>query len=319
MPAFPSPRAVEVFAPATVANLGIGFDILGLALAEPYDTIIAERVDEPGVCIVSITGDEGRLPLEPDRNTAGIAAFYVLNQLGIRDSGVRLSITKGLPLESGLGSSAASAVGAAVAANALFGSRLQRHELLSACVEGEAAVSGRHADNVAPALLGGIVLITNPTPEGVYKLPTPPDLALALVTPAVSVPTVEARAVLPESIPLRTYVQQSSAIALLVSAIYSGNVALMAQAMACDQIIEPARAHLMPGLAEVRAVARQAGALATVISGAGPTLCAICDSPNIARLVADEMAAVYTVLGIAATTRVTVPSLDGATLRVLEA
>ncbi|MCC7446353.1 MAG: homoserine kinase [Anaerolineae bacterium] len=318
MPPFPSPRSVEVFAPATVANLGPGFDILGLALAEPYDTIIAERRDEPGVCITSITGDGGRLPLEADKNTAGIAASCILNQLGIRDSGVCLSITKGLPLESGLGSSAASAAGAAVAVNALFGNPLTRHDLLSACVEGEAAVSGRHADNVAPALLGGIVLITDPSPAGVFKLPTPPDLVLALVTPDVSVPTAEARAVLPQTIPLRTYVQQSAVIALLVSAIYRGDVALMAQAMAADQIIEPARAHLMPGLPEVRKVARAAGALATVISGAGPTLCAICNSSNVARLVADEMAAVYAVMGIPAATRVTTPSLDGVTLRVLE-
>jgi len=318
MPPFPSPRAVEVFAPATVANLGPGFDILGLALAEPYDTIIAERLDEPGVCIASITGDDGRLPLEADKNTAGIAASYVLNQLGIRESGVCLSITKGLPLESGLGSSAASAVGAAVAVNTLFGSPLTRHDLLPACVEGEAAVSGRHADNVGPALLGGIVLITDPTPAGVFKLPTPPDLVLALVTPAVSVPTAEARAVLPKTIPLRTYVQQSAVIALLVSALYRGDVALMAQAMESDQIIEPARAHLMPGLSEVRQVAREAGALATVISGAGPTLCAICNSSNVARLVADEMAAVYAIMGVPAATRVTTPSLDGATLRVLE-
>lgn len=315
---FSPPRCVEVFAPATVANLGAGFDILGLALAEPFDVVRAERTDTPGVVIDSITGDDGRLPLDPSKNTAGIAAAYVLEQLMIHSEGVRLTIHKGLPLESGLGSSAASAVGAAVAVNALFGSPLQRHELLPACIEGEAAVSGRHADNVAPALLGGIVLITGLKPDEVYRLPAPVDMVLAMVTPAVSVPTAEARAVLPKEIPLSLYIQQSAAVALLVSAIHSGNIPLMGQAMERDLIVEPAREHLMPGLREIRAAARQAGALATIISGAGPTLCSLCQTTNIARLVAEQMASVYKFMGIPATTRVTTVSHDGAALRVLE-
>src|SRR5258707_2330881 len=135
------PHTVEVFAPATIANLGVGFDILGLALAEPYDTIYAERVDEPGITIPSITGDGGKLPLDPAKNTAGIAAKYVLDQLMIKSSGVRLRIHKGLPLESGMGSSAASAAGAAVAVNALFGGLLRREDLLSACVEAQSSLN----------------------------------------------------------------------------------------------------------------------------------------------------------------------------------
>src|SRR5258705_5910894 len=126
MPVFPMADAVEVFEPATVANMGPGFDILGMALSEPYDIILAERIDEPGVYINEIIGDGGRLPREPEKNTASIAAAYVLEQLMIRSSGVMLSIQKGLPLESGLGSSAASAVGAAIAVNALFGNSLRR-------------------------------------------------------------------------------------------------------------------------------------------------------------------------------------------------
>ncbi len=230
-----------------------------------------------------------------------------------------LTIEKGLPLESGLGSSAASAVGAAVAVNALFGNSLRRQELLPACVEAEACVSGRHADNVAPALLGGIVLITGLTPDAIYRLPTPDNLVLALVTPAVSVPTSEARAVLPKGVSLGHVVRQTSSVALLVSAIHTGNVALMGQVMERDFIIEPARQHLMPGLAEVREAAQKVGAFGTIISGAGPTLCSICSTTNIARRVADAMASVYQVMGIEAVTRVTTPSLDGATVRVLEA
>jgi homoserine kinase len=312
------PRSVEVFSPATVANLGTGFDILGLAVAEPYDTVYAERIDQPGIVIESITGDGGRLPLDAAKNTAGIAAKYVLDQLMIKE-GVKLRITKGLPLESGMGSSAASAAGAAVAVNALFGNRLRREELLPACVEAEASVSGRHADNVAPAWLGGIVLITGLEPDNIYKLPVPPTLTLALVTPAVAVPTAQARAVLPKQISLGDYVKQSASVGLLLHAIYTGDVALMAQAMESDIIVEPAREHLMPGLREVREVARKAGALATVISGAGPTLCSICDSTNTARLVTEAMAGVYQRLGIDAVTQITTASPDGATLRIVEA
>jgi homoserine kinase len=318
MPVFPMARSVEVFAPATVANLGPGFDILGLALAEPYDVIYAERVDEPGIVIDQIIGDGGKLPRDPKKNTASIAAALVLQQLMIQSSGVVLSIQKGLPLESGLGSSAASAVGAAVAVNALFGNSLRRQDLLPACVEAEAAVSGRHADNVAPALLGGIVLITGFTPDAIYKLPTPANLALALVTPDVAVPTADARAVLPKAIPLGNMIGQMSSVGLLVSAIHNGNVPLMAQAMERDYVIEPARQHLMPGLKEVREAARKTGALGTVISGAGPTLCSICTTTNVARRVAEAMESVYAVMGISATTRVTVPSMDGATLRIIE-
>ncbi len=318
MPIFPAARAVEVFAPATIANLGAGFDILGMAIEAPYDTIYAERTDEPGIFIDSVTGDGERLPRDPQMNTAGIAAQQVLDLLMIRESGVRLRIHKGLPLESGMGSSAASAAGAAIAVNALFGNSLRREELLPACVEAEAAVSGRHADNVAPALLGGIVLITGLTPESIYKLPVPENLVLALVTPAVSVATADARAALPDTIPLSTYVQQSAAVALLIAAIYSNDVRHMAQAMESDIIVEPARQHLMPGLYEVREAAREAGALATIISGAGPTLCSICETSNVARLVAEAQALVYASLDIAASTQITTPSRDGATMRVVE-
>jgi homoserine kinase len=318
MPVFPMARAVEVFAPATVANLGPGFDILGLALSEPHDVVFAERTDEPGVTIRAISGDEGRLPREPDKNTASIAAACVLEQLMIRSSGVALTIQKGLPLESGLGSSAASAVGAAVAVNALFGNSLRRQDLLSACVEAEGEVSARHADNVGAGLLGGIVLITGFEPDDIYRLPTPNNLALALVTPDVSVPTADARSVLPDGVSLGQFVRQSSAIALLISAIYKGDLALMGQAMERDEIVEPARAEMMPGLAEVRAAARKTGALGTVISGAGPTLCSICTTTNTARRVVEAMASVYEVMGIEATTYVTTPSRDGATLRIVE-
>ncbi len=311
-------QAVEASAPATVANLGPGFDILGMALAEPSDRVIAERTGEPGIHIEAITGDGGRLSRDPTRNTAAVSAAFVLKQIGVK-SGIRLTIHKGLPLASGLGSSSASAVAGAMAANMLFGEPLSRPDLLAACVEGEAAVSGRHADNVAPALLGGIVLVTGITPDSIFPLPTPPGLIFALVTPGVAVPTAQARAVLPKQVALSKAVAQAGAVAQLVAALYTGDLALLARAMEGDGIVEPARAHLMPGLAEVRAAAANVGGLATIISGAGPTLCTLCPSPEIAKRVTEAMTGVYAKLRLPCVTRITTPAPGGATARVLKA
>ncbi len=309
-------RAVEASVPATMANLGPGFDILGVALTEPFDRVIARRSKHPGVTIAEITGDRGRLTLDPAKNTAGVSAAYALRQIGA-DEGVCLTIHKGLPLASGLGSSAASAVAGAVAVNALFGEPLTRPELLAACVEGEAAVSGWHADNAAPALFGGIVLVTGITADTVIPLPTPPGLLFALVTPDVAVPTAEARAVLPEQIPLHRMVLQTGAVARLIASLYSGDLEQLARAAEADTVIEPARAHLMPGLAQVRAAAAECGGLGTFISGAGPTLCTVCDSREAALRVTEAMKGCYRVLGLACEVRIASVG-GGASVRVLE-
>jgi homoserine kinase len=282
----------EAFAPATIANLGVGFDIVGLALREPGDTIRAEWSDEPGVTIATIEGDGGKLPRNPAKNTACVSAQSVLNLVG-ETRGIKLSILKGLPLASGLGSSAASAVGGAVAVNALLGNPLTKAELLPACLDGEEMVSGRHADNVAPCLFGGITLIYGTNTSEILQLPIPAGLYFALVTPAVEVPTAKARAVLPPMIPLKQMVSQTAGVARLIDSIYRGDLEAMAEAMECDGVIEPARAHLMPMLAEVRAEAKAAGALGLAISGAGPTLCAVCEGEATAERVAGAMAAVY--------------------------
>ncbi|MFN8379087.1 MAG: homoserine kinase [Anaerolineae bacterium] len=305
-----TPRAVA-FAPATMANLGVGFDILGLAVAEPGDTIEAVFSDEPGVHISDITGDGGRLPREAERNTAGIAAQSVLLLAG-ETRGVALNIHKGLPLASGLGSSAASAVAAAVAVNILIGEPLTRAELLPAALDGEAFVSGRHADNVAPCLLGGITLSFGLTASEIWSLPVPENLWLALVTPAVEVPTAQARAVLPEHVPLKTMVTQTASVARLMSALYRGDIPAMAAAMEADRVIEPARAHLMPKLHEVRRAAHLAGAYGLVISGAGPTLAAVCDDPETARVTAKAIERVYIEAGYGAVARACQVAVGGA-------
>lgn len=285
----------EAYAPASMGNVGVGFDILGLAFEEPGDVVQVRLRETPGVVVVAIEGDGGALPFDPKKNTAAVAAQALLDMIGARQ-GVDLTLYKRLPLASGLGSSAASAVAAAAAVNALFGSPLTKEELLPACLEGEACVSGYHADNVAPSLLGGIVLIGE---QGrIHRLPVPSGLWLALVTPNVAVPTAAARAVLPQSVSLAAMKAQTAAVALLVDALHRGDIAQMAAAMEADGVVEPARAHLMPCLQQVRAAAKRAGALAVVISGAGPTLCAVCDTVGAARLAAAAMKAEYDQAGI---------------------
>jgi homoserine kinase len=304
----------ESFAPASMGNVGIGFDVLGLAYEAPGDTVIATRRDEPGTAIEAIHGDGGRLPLEPAKNSACVAAQAVLDAIGATD-GVSLIILKDLPLASGMGSSAASAVAAAVATNAVYGNPIAKRDLLPMCLAGEAAVSGYHADNVAPALLGGITLICGTSADRIYQLPVPENLYFALVTPGVAVPTAEARAVLPREIPLKTLVHQTGEVARAVHALYYGDLEMLASAMESDIVVEPARKHLMPRLDECRAAAKAAGAFGVVISGAGPTLAAVCDSKQVAERVADALRAVYDEAGMASVARATGVSRDGATVR----
>lgn len=301
------------FAPATVANLGVGFDIVGLALREPGDTVQAEWSDahELGVRIASIEGDGGKLSRDPAKNTASVSAQSVLRLVGEK-RGVRLRIQKGLPLASGLGSSAASAVAGAMAVNALLGEPLSKAELLPACLDGEAMVSGRHADNVAPCLFGGITLIYGTDASEIVQLPIPANLWLALVTPAVEVPTAQARAVLPQMIPLKQMVAQTAGVARLIDALHRCDLEGMAAAMESDGVVEAARAHLMPMLIEVRAAAKAAGALGLAISGAGPTLCAVCDGSAVAERVAEAMTAIYNNVHIASQARCTQIATDGA-------
>jgi homoserine kinase len=301
----------EAFAPASMGNVGVAFDIMGLAFREPGDTVRVEWNDAPGVEIAAIEGDGGRLPRDPAQNSASVAATSVLKQLA-ETRGLRLTLIKDLPLASGLGSSAASAVAAAVAVNALCGEPLSRADLLPACLDGEAAVSGYHVDNVGPSLIGGITLITGVEFNNIFHLPVPENLHCALVTPDVEVPTAKARAVLPSHITLRDFVAQTGAVARLVDALHHGDLHALAAAMESDRIIEPARAHLIPMLDDARAAAKRAGALGLVISGAGPTLCAVCDTPARAKRVAAALGAVYDSVGIDNLTRHTRVCPDGA-------
>jgi homoserine kinase len=276
-----SPRPwVSAYAPATVSNLGPGFDCLGLAVHGPGDTVRARRRDQPGVVLTKISGSERARSLPSDgRNTACVAVTALLERLGLADRlGVELELDKGLPLGSGLGSSGASACAALVATVAALNLQVGPETLIDAARQGEAAACGSaHPDNVAPAILGGIVLITATDPLRVVRLPVPEALRLVIYTPGCEVKTADARAVLPESVGLAALVRQSARLGLLVHALHVGDLALLGEAIV-DDIVEPARAHLIPGFLDAKINAIEAGALACSISGAGPTCFALTDS-----------------------------------------
>lgn len=272
----------SAYAPATVSNVACGFDVLGFALDEPGDVVMAEAMAEPGVEVAEVTGDDGRLSRDPRRNTAGAAVLALLDRLQTR-AGVRLRVHKGLPLESGIGSSGASAVAAVVAANELLGRPVGTDILLACAMAGEQAGCGAvHPDNVAPALLGGFVLARQITPPDVVRLPVPDGLACALLHPHLSVNTGMARALLGETVPLADAVRQWGNLGGLVAALFTGDRALLARSLE-DVIVEPRRAPLVPGFYQVKAAALAAGALGCSLSGSGPSVFALAATLDGAR------------------------------------
>jgi homoserine kinase len=304
-PPLPQPRPkphpwVEAYAPATVSNLGPGFDCLGLAVHGPGDVVRARRRSQPGVVLTKITGDGGRLPLAADQNTACVAVTAMLTRLGLADTlGVELELDKGLPLGSGLGSSGASACAALLAAAGALDLYVGNDAMIEAARAGEAVACGSpHPDNVAPAILGGIVLIAATAPLRVISLPVPEDLWLAIYTPGCEVKTADARAVLPRQVGLDAAVRQSARLALLVHALHIGDLALLGEAIV-DEIVEPARAHLIPGFIDAKTNAIEAGALACTISGAGPTCFALASSKEQATSLLEILDESFTHSGVA--------------------
>jgi homoserine kinase len=295
---------VEAYAPATVSNLGPGFDCLGLAVHGPGDTVRARRRDVPGVIISKIAGDGGRLPRDAS-NTACVAVTALLERLGLVERvGVELELDQGLPLGSGLGSSGASACAALLASVGALGLQVGNEALIDAARKGEAVACGSpHPDNVAPAILGGIVLIAATDPLRVVSLPVPESLRLAIYTPGCEVKTADARAVLPERVGLDATVRQSARLGLLIHALHVGDLSLLGEAIV-DDIVEPARAHLIPGFMDAKINALEAGALACSISGAGPTCFALADSDERATALLEILDETFTMAGVAGVGRV---------------
>lgn len=301
------------FAPGGVGNVGPGLDILGLAVEGAGDTVRAEWAREPGIHL----RDPGHptLPRDPARHTSALAARAVLAAAGepLSGRGIALTVRKGLPLSGGQGGSAASAVAGAVAVNALLGGPLDRRALLDACLVAEETVAGRHLDNIAPSLLGGIVLIRCTQPADVVALPVPDELVVVLVRPEQQMRTADGRAVLPGAVPLEVALHQAAQVGALVAALALGDYALLGRAVD-DRIAEPARAGLLPGFAEAKAAALAAGALGSSISGSGPTTFALTRGREIGGRVAAAMIAAYAGAGQRSDARVAPVDRVGARL-----
>jgi homoserine kinase len=302
------PLRTRAYAPGSIGNVGPGLDVLGLAIAGLGDTVEAERRNEPGL----IVEDSGHpeLSSDPGSHTSALAASAVLRRAGLDGSGVVLRVTKGLPLSAGQGGSAASAVAGAGAVNALFGYPLDSPALLDAALEAESAVAGHHADNLAPSLLGGLILVRSMKPLDVVRLPIVADLVFVLVHPAVAMRTRDARAVLPVTVSLALALHQAAQVGAIVAAAASGDAALFGRAID-DRVAEPVRAPLLPGFVEAKRAAMDAGALGCSISGSGPTAFALAPDVEQGERIASAMMAAYARVGLSSTARVTSPDLQG--------
>jgi homoserine kinase len=279
--------SATAFAPATVSNVACGFDVLGFALETPGDEVTA-RFGTAGVVIDDISGDGGRLPREAARNTAGVAVLALLARLGER-RGIMLTIRKGLPLSSGLGGSAASAAAAVVAVDGLLEAGTSADVLIACALEGERLGAGSsHADNIAPCIYGGLVLVRRPDPPDVLRLPVPEGLMAVVIHPDLEIETAQARALLGTTVPLSDAVRQWANLGALVHGLHTGNFAVIARSLE-DTIAEPRRAPLVPGLAEIKQAAADAGALGCSLSGSGPSLFALCVGDEAAARVAAAM------------------------------
>lgn len=307
--AMPIGTTVKAFAPASASNLGPGFDVLGLAIDGIGDVVTARRVAEPGVRLAAVRGDGGVLPTDAASNTAGIAAQATLELAGV-ELGVEIELDKGLPIGSGLGSSAASAVAAAWAVNVLIGKPLRKRELVEACLRAEAAIAGRHADNVAPSLMGGLVLVRRVDPLDVIRLPVPSGLVIAVVTPDLVVHTKMAREVLPAEVPLTSMVTNTADVAAFVSACFTGDLALFARSIG-DAVVAPRRVELIRGGADAIEAALDAGALGSSVSGAGPSLFAFCGSVRQAAEVTAAMQRALSAHGVDSTAHVSPADCPG--------
>ncbi|PSL25675.1 homoserine kinase [Dyadobacter jiangsuensis] len=268
-------NSVKAFAPATVANVSCGFDIFGFAIQEPGDTVELYKRDEPGIVITEITGDEGRLPRQADKNSVTVVMLALLKHLGIKDLGCEVVLRKNMPLGSGMGSSAASAVAGVVAMNELLGNPLSRKELLPFAMEGERIASGSaHADNVGPSLLGGFVVIRSYNPLDIFTIPVPDDLYCTLVHPDIEINTKDARFILRNEVSLKNTIAQMGNVAGLVAGLMKADYDLISRSMV-DVIIEPVRSILIPEFKDVKQAAISNGALGCSISGAGPSMFAL--------------------------------------------
>jgi len=308
-------KSIKVFAPATVANVACGFDVLGFAVDAPGDVITMQLTDKPDTVITSISGDGGRLPKAAEKNTAGVAVNAFLKQLNITQ-GVEITIEKNLPLGSGMGSSAASSAAAVVAINELLGKPLSREALVPFAMEAERIACGAaHADNVAPAIMGGFVLIRSYAPLDLIRIPSPDNLYCVVVTPNIELRTEDARKVLKQEITMKDAIQQWGNLAGLIAGLMQKDYALIGRSLQ-DVIVEPMRALLIPGFEEVKIAALESGVLGCSISGSGPSIFALATSNQIAENAGAAMKDALNKIGLEGTIYVSKINDEGA--RVIE-
>lgn len=282
-------RSIHVFAPATVANVVCGYDVLGFAVNAPGDEVIMRFRDKPGVVITKITGDDGRLPYDPAKNTVSLSVQHYLNHIGRPDVGIEIELMKKMPIGSGLGSSSASTVAGLFAINALMDSPLSKMELVPFAMKGEEMACGfGHADNVAPALLGGFVLVRSYEPLDIIQLPFPEELYCSIVFPQIDVPTRDARQIIRSKILLKDAVTQWGNVAGLVAGLYTKDIDLIARSMQ-DVIVEPVRSILIPDFYKLREIAMGNGALSFGISGSGPSVFTFTRNADDARKINEKL------------------------------
>lgn len=301
-------KKVLVHAYAGVGNLVCGFDVIGMALNAPYDTIEMHLTDKPIINIKHT--DEFGLPKDPEKNLIGICLQSLLNAYD-KPIGFDVVVHKNIKPGSGLGSSSASCAGAVVAANALLDNHFSKNELLEFALAGEMIASGgRHADNIAPAIFGGITIARPTDPFDIISLPVPSDIFVALVHPQIEVKTADARKILPIEIPIKAAVNQWANVAGLVAGIYTNDNALIGRSLQ-DHVAEPYRSKLIPGYQDIIDKSMQAGALGGGISGSGPTMFMLCGSMDIATEVEKCMQEVYQNMEIDFKTYVTTINPEG--------
>jgi homoserine kinase len=282
-------KQIRVFAPASVTNVSCGFDVLGFAINWPGDELVLRIKEKKGIVISKITGDSGKLPYDPNKNTAGISVKSLVEHLNF-DKGIEIEIHKKMGLSSGLGSSAASAVAGVFALNELLEKPLKRRELLKFALEGEKLTCGGtpHADNVSASLLGGFVIVRSIDPLDVINIEIPDRLYATLLHPQIEIQTSETRKILRKQILLSDAVKQWGNVAGLIAGLIKKDYKLIGRSLQ-DVIIEPIRSILIPGFDEIKKSALDSGALGCSISGSGPTIFALSDSKKTADKVADAM------------------------------
>lgn len=286
---------IKIFCPATIANLNCGFDVMGLCLDGIGDEMIIRKVAEKGIRITKITG--ANLPFETEKNVAGVAGLAIL-EASKSEFGFEIEIHKKIKAGSGIGSSSASAAGAVFGINELLGRPFTKHELVDFAMKGEAIASGcEHADNVAPCVLGGFTLVRGYNPLDVIKITSPSEIYAVVLHPQIEVKTSDSRAVLKPEVSLKNAITQWGNLGGLIAGLYTKDYELIGRSLN-DVIVEPARKHLIPNFDNVKNAALQNGALGAGISGAGPSVFALCKGQSIAEKVAVSMSDAYLNTGI---------------------